>query len=378
MTSSATRPPTLPKRSKKTAPSEQVALNIFHDTSWFKDPLISSFWFRVYSCGNIPWKYYAAVMRKAIRALEYRYPIKIYYCILDNLSYPGMISTIVYGESGIPVVHFNADNKLLPKAPYIIFSTPFDIDGNAGNEGETKRRLDIVASVFAMHFGNAYLRELWVEVVVKAHSSEFQVFGNAISLPHPIDGPNLHPLNWTHTEEILNKIQFITKTDQNLVELSLALFERGVRDTTGSKFFYYWVAIEVLCKTNKAAQITKILSRYYQISPKDVESLFYWKEFFTSRHNYFHKGIAPNFTPILERYTQLLFLDLLRCNLGFENLRHLETFVQILGQSPFKGPTPTEIAQAQAPRAALTEPEVKANARKTDRLWRSLIKERKL
>ena len=311
-------------------------------------------------------------MKKALTDIHYHHPVKIYHAILDGLEYNELVFAMLSGEDGIPTLVINGGDKKLPKSPYILMTTPFSIDGMQGDYAQTRMRLDMVASTLGMHFGNNYLWELMIDGILNAHDSKIHL-GKVLRLPSQIEGPALHPLNWTHTKALFTKIKALDRQKRSVVELALTLLERGVRDRTETKFFHYWVALEVLCGTNRADVITNALAKYYKCDKKAVCDQLYWKKFFTARHNYFHKGIIPKFDQTSERYAQLLFLDLLRYQLGMKNVGHLLGFLNVLGHDPFALPTTDGLAPEKISEVAL-----KDNLKETDAMWEQYIKDRKL
>lgn len=368
---------TQPKKEKVI--TKQVGLNFFHDKKWFQDPTTSVVWMRIYSSVFIPWKHYHRVLKKALKSIEYDQPIKVYYGILEGLKYQDIKMSLISTEDGTPQISIHGGEQDLPKSTYIIFSTPFTIDGKQGNEIETKKRLNMLASILNMHFGNNYLRDIWVEGIVNAHDAKLHTFGAPFQLPQIIEGPAIHPLNWKHSKSILQKIANLTYEKKQIIELALTLFERGIRDKSGTKFFYYWVALEVLCQTNNADHITQKLATFYNTDKDTIKEKLYWKKFFVARHNYFHKGVSPNFSATAERYAQLLFLDLLRCELSMKNLGHLSSFINMLKKDPFQDPTKEEIEKASKSKPKNISKRRQTISRKeTDKFWDAIIKERKL
>lgn len=184
-----------PKPKTKKVITKQVGLNFFHDKKWFKDPETSVVWMRIYSSIFIPWKHYNRVLKTALKSIQYDQPIKIYYGVLDGLKYQELKMSLISTETGTPQISIHGGDQVLPKSTYVIFSTPFTIDGKQGNEAETKKRLDVLASVLNMHFGNNYLRDVWVEGIVNAHDAKLHTFGAPFQLPQDVEDPAIHPLN---------------------------------------------------------------------------------------------------------------------------------------------------------------------------------------
>ncbi len=76
-------------------------------------------------------------------------------------------------------------------------------------------------------------------------------------------------------------------------------------------FLQYWTALEVLC--GKANQIRERLRRIYHLrSHREAGESTRFDALVKWRQQYVHKGIAPPLTQDVERYLQLMFVDLLR------------------------------------------------------------------
>src|SRR5262249_49650031 len=112
-----------------------------------------------------------------------------------------------------------------------------------------------------------------------------------------------------------------TDHKQARIRLSLELMNDAMRKYDG--FFEYWTALEVLCD-GKTNAIKSRLQKIYGLKNQQeagiatgLSTLAEW------RHQYVHAGVRPNLSADVERYIQLLFLDLLRHEVGLKPRGHL-------------------------------------------------------
>jgi hypothetical protein len=131
--------------------------------------------------------------------------------------------------------------------------------------------------------------------------------------------------------EILQKINEITDRDKvDQVSLALQLFQTGKNTfNENSALLFYWMAIVKLLGISNTRKINKKLQVLYFMSQKDVEDKLKWKWAYETRHALMHKGksVVLNADIDIERYFQLLFLDLLRGELKLECKEFLKNYL---------------------------------------------------
>jgi len=109
------------------------------------------------------------------------------------------------------------------------------------------------------------------------------------------------------------------------IELALEFFNRAMR--AEDPFFYYWTALEVLCN-GKAGKIKQRLSLVYDLSIPEVDDRLGMARVAQWRHDLFHRGQRVWHSADVERYVQLLFLDLLRRELHLPSRRRASAMLQ--------------------------------------------------
>ncbi len=145
-----------------------------------------------------------------------------------------------------------------------------------------------------------------------------------VKLPQPFDGPFLNNDNFGELQEILDALQDQSLQISNRICLALELFEHGAQETSNSKFFYYWSAIEVLCDTHRTARILGKLANAYAATRGHVQNELGFDLVKLMRTDLFHRGISHDVPQDVERYIQAMFIDLLRLELSLACRRQME------------------------------------------------------
>ncbi len=206
------------------------------------------------------------------------------------------------------------------------------IDDQEGNESITKNCLNEFESILSLCLGNNFLHSIVYDAerpfTDKGNES---IIGPSIELPQKFDGPFLLQDNCDGFLEILQKINEITDQDKvNQVSLALQLFQTGKNTfNENSALLFYWMAIVELLGISDTLDINKKLQVLYSMSKKEVEDGLKWKWAYETRHALMHKAksVVLNADIDIERYFQLLFLDLLRGELKLECKEFLKNYL---------------------------------------------------
>ena len=161
-----------------------------------------------------------------------------------------------------------------------------------------------------MHAGWNLLREIIFEGEVSAHDEKCSVTGEIIRMPQGCEGPFLHKQNWEDIGAIARQLKLVQPEVRTRIELSLEFLDRALREDDA--FFYYWTALEILCNGTAQAIRSKLRTCYELKNVQEVDDKTRFGIIATWRHDFFHKGIRPHMTFDVERYIQMMLLDLLR------------------------------------------------------------------
>ena len=145
---------------------------------------------------------------------------------------------------------------------------------------------------------------------VEAGTNKFTAMSTPLRLAQATDGPFMARDLWRSIEEVAQALVAAPLERRQPIELALEFFEQGVRGD--DSFFNYWTALEILCNGSSQTIKTKIQKCYSLKSIGDVDRITGMRTLAKWRHDFFHKGKRPQFVGEEARYTQMLFLDLLR------------------------------------------------------------------
>ncbi len=143
------------------------------------------------------------------------------------------------------------------------------------------------------------------------------------------EGPFDNALIEKHIAESCDSLFSSNNDNRDRVRFALELFTQAnepTKDSLRVRIFQYWSAIEVLGNSNE----TKILIRYLfdgKLDTKTPEGKFFEKVRIL-RHNVTHNGHNAQSDPhILERYLQVVFLDMMRFVIRLTYEGYLEKFM---------------------------------------------------
>lgn len=304
---------------------------------WFEMPEKSSFWLRIYACVFVPHDSFEQAIRAMFEdgdtgSFALRPGSKLAFASgkASGIKVPFTVSEVTTEPSGKLNVFWKVDSKPLPDMPFVFLATPFKVNGIDGDEAEVRSLLDEVRALVALHAGQNFMRHIVFEGEIEAGRDQMHVPGEAIKMPQPAEGPFLAKQNGHDIFEISAALRDVPEDGRRRrLLLSLQLVDRAMQSQFG--FLDYWTALEVLCDglSNKVkatmAKTYKIKDHNKAADETGLTVLAQW------RHDYVHRGITPPLTADIERYLQLVFLDLLRHQLQLPLRAHLAAIQQAKG-----------------------------------------------
>lgn len=306
-----------------------VALRRLAPSDWFDQPEKSSFWLQIYACVLVPHDSFEQSVRamfevddKGSFALRPGSRLAFASGRADGIKVPFTVPETTTAPSGQLKVLWKVDSKPLPDMPFVFLATPFKINGIDGDEAEAKSLLEEVRALVSLHAGQNLMRHIVFEGEVEAGRDQIHVPGEAVKMPQLVEGPFLAEQNGKDIFEISAALRALPEEDRRRrLLLSLQLVDHAMRSHFG--FLDYWTALEVVCD-GQSNNIKAALAKIYGIKSHNeaatatgLDVLAQW------RHDYVHRGIKPVVSADVERYMQLLFLDLLRHQLGLPLRAHL-------------------------------------------------------
>ncbi len=286
------------------------------DKKWFEKNPDSSVWVRIYTSLGLPHKNFFEELSKIKFGGGLSGEIRLAHGHIENMEIPSIITFPFHAlEDGSITISMDLSKKItLPKTNYIFFVTPLS------KEHEVKTAFDEIACLIKLHFGHNFIRDVIYEGSVKT-DGQMSHFSEVFKTPSPKEGPFIHSENWLDTAEIRNAIE--GEKNQKIKErlkLSLKYFNKAMQEDS---FGSYCIAMDLFCGTKSLrAMSSKIQKCYGFRSQQEAEKETGFKQIIEWRTKFIHHGIEPIITADVERYLQLLYLDVLRFELKLENKNH--------------------------------------------------------
>lgn len=253
---------------------------------------------------------------------------------IQNMQLTDFTSHVQVNTEG-PRISFPSEiiRDLKFNGPSLIVATPL-------NDSSPNNPVSVVISLFRLHRGNAmgWGRPICLRYNVKTHD---YWIAQSIGKPYSqnTDGPFDSPTMAKNIAETLSNLLSEENSNKEKALFALELFTKAnesVRDSLRVRIFQYWSAIETLCDTNDCSQLLNhLFNGNRDPALKNNKKLF--KDTRVLRHNVTHKGHDPSACPhTLERFLQVVFVDMLRqiLNLSYEG--YVEQFINRHGTCWFK------------------------------------------
>lgn len=302
-------------------------IDFIYGDSWFgdgdnKEVLVRYYSFPVHTGGEIN---FLPVPGTDIKFLDQ--PFRVIICDISDQEYASFHYSWVSSPKG-PGLIAEKIQRILPPSTYVIVSVPLRGGGNESGLENSVSLMDQFIGLIRAVTGNGFLREIVREEIVTIPSGQMKAPSDLLGLPHPAEGPFLRPNNWSDIEEMVRSIPLLPSDKSNRLKLACQLFEKAARTEVPSKFFLYWVAMEVLCDTHKAANFVMKLQLSYNASKEYIQDNLGFKKLVRLRQDLFHEGKHHDIPQDVERYIQVVFLDLIRASLQLPCKKHIESFVR--------------------------------------------------
>lgn len=304
---------------------------------WFEDSNTSTFWLRIYTTLLVPQN----KIQERFKDIVCSYvvdsqPIKLSVLGLsDGFKLPVLKNSFVYShpDDGSMIVPVKIKNISFPKSTYVFLFTPYKINNVNGDENKTKSNLDQLEAILSARLGSNTLHSLIYEGELPlTDACQAKTLGQAVPVLNQCDGPFLDKDNWESSLKLVEATDALSKGDkQNRIRLALQYYQKG-KNTFRSeeKFFFYWTAITIVTGDTATKAINKNLQYIYSENKSYVDDKLAWKWAIECRNDFFKRGIRLNFHANIERYFQLLFLDLLEHELGLETDKHLLSYIALV------------------------------------------------
>jgi hypothetical protein len=233
------------------------------------------------------------------------------------------------GHDGQLTIEFRQREIDVPKGIFISIRTPLVVDGFDTGYQAAVERLDAAAGLVSMHAGRNFIRDIVFEGVFSGETSGWSLYSSAIRMPAPWEGPYIEAGLWGLVEEAAGAAANSAMEVRDRITLALEFIGRALRSP--EPFLFYWTAFEVL--SGKAGSIRSDLAKAYGLTrDQHVDLATGFGKISELRHRMIHSGVHVKLSASMERYIQLLLIDIIRLKLalepqghaiGFQNLAHV-------------------------------------------------------
>jgi hypothetical protein len=301
---------------------------------WFEDTAAASAWVRIYSVLFLTREEFSQFGDSVTRLphgdlRRQRDPL------LVAFGHPRDIKALDFSwvryaeETGRLRVEMKVEGRQLPDTNVMIIGTAYRGTEGQATEPEVKRRLDAVAALLCVHTGLNFMRDILWEGEVKLAASTEHTASPVMKMPQPQEGPFINQQNWGDFRELLEALDAMPAALRNRIRLGLDLLNAGMRKDEG--FFEYWTALEVLVDGRSGKILARMAALYGVKNHRVLAQQTGFRVVSGWRNDFFHRGIRPHVTADVERYLQLLFLDLLRAEIRLKPRYHLPTLLRAPG-----------------------------------------------
>lgn len=251
---------------------------------------------------------------------------------------------ILYGKLRYPRpldLEVSSDNQLQFIVPdpffgetiegaYLLLLTPFDVDGQLGEEALVKERLDAAVGLLAAFNGRNLVFEKVCEFTLSCQDGGVTSSGQAVENPFHFAAPNVSAERLNAIASADQAISALPQSDRNRIRLSLRWFESALYAGGVDAYLKYWFAIETLSMPNTTdiRPLMESLSRAYGVSYEDARKEFSVGRLFGLRSRIIHNGQIIYGHQNLSKYMEALYVDVLFEHLGLPcegRARHIAT-----------------------------------------------------
>jgi hypothetical protein len=291
-----------------------TTLAIFADPSWFRNPDESRIWLRLHSVLGIAQSEASEAVRALPTSFDFEGPVALGLGVLGGVRPHRQHLLVTAKDTGEPVINTYLDAFDLPQALYLALATPARVDGVDLPEHLARRRLSLCAGLLAISFGHHFLRDDPFEGLIDVGTGKASFTGPVIRIPQPTDGPFLKAPLIQRMQEIHERLKHRSDDLGQRLRLALHLSDRARSRREG--FFYYWSALELVAGGRTGAIRTALAQAYGFRRYPDVDRHLGFGALAQWRHDYYHQGQEVSLHSPVERYLQMMLLELIAHRLG--------------------------------------------------------------
>lgn len=305
---------------------------IYFDKSWFENPETSSVLVRIYAPLNMSSEQFKQIHLKNMKQFNIDPPVwislgkgSIEWEVMDD---------VVTSSTTVPEtlnVCLNSYKRKAEDGYYVFFSTVLSNNGSAPDYDGARYRLDIVSGIVALYFGKNVLPEALHETSASVEDAKLNNAPQVRRLPLRTDGPFISIEKWQEVFDAITTLQHLDSYKGNRIKRALAIFREALNSAQG--YIFYWTALDVLSDSTEGS--TKVMSKlqlcYRLGSIDEVKEKFGALKLKNIRNELIHQGADYKVPGDIERFVQLMFIDILRYELGLTHVGYMEHLLNTPG-----------------------------------------------
>ena len=288
-------------------PPAQRGLETFAPDEWFADRATSSVWISAYRVpGDDPPR------ASAIGAML---PKILVMAGTGTLSYldGGTVTGGLDGEGKFVAHQTGAGRKSLPSCNWLILLSPYDVDGEKGDEREVRRRISSALGALSITGGRHLVTEHLFDNIANATGKGVSASSNEIRIPHFVPRPSLPDASVQQLATLGRAVSGVAPDIQRRIGLSLHWYDTALDSYDRDGLIKSWIALEVLgmADATNIKPLNRALAKAYGCSLAQATDRFFVGRLFGLRSRVVHHGSLVSIPFALLRYVQALYVDVL-------------------------------------------------------------------
>lgn len=309
---------------------ESEGIGTFVPDDWFSDPTRSSVWLSAFRMARVGSQELPSGVRitdlNGVRAVMLFGRLRLLHASTPELILPA-------SNASAPEFRMEAGMRETAVGAWLMFLTPFDVDGQPGSEVDVRRRIHSAAGLFAAFEGRNIVYEVGPENILSLGTGQPTVASPAIRNPFADLAPDVSHGKLSLIGDAGAAITRLIGQDRNRVELALHWFHLAIRDEGVDAFIKRWIALEVLAMPDgmNIRPVTEHLAATYGMSYEQARDHFRVGRLAGLRSSIVHDGQPLPIHSALELYIDAVFFDVLMQVLALPSKRRTEAVLEQVG-----------------------------------------------
>lgn len=305
---------------------------VYFDKDFFECPQNSTVLVRVYAPLNMSDEKFRLIHLKSIKKFDIHPPVwisfgkgQIEWKVFDE------VVTSSTKESNTLNLFLNSCNKKADDGYFVFFSTILSENGSSLDYKEARYRLDIASGIVALYFGRNLVPKILIETSASVNDAGLNITPETRRFPLITDGPFISTEKWQEIFDSISRLRAMKLNKANQIERAISVFREALNSEQG--YIYYWTALDVLTDSNagESKVISKLQQCYRLGSANEVKDKFAVLKLKNIRNELIHQGVSYTVPGDIERFTQLMFIDILRHELGLQHVGYMERLLTTPG-----------------------------------------------